>query len=118
MCVLSRFSCVQLFATLWTVAHQAPLVHGDSPGKNTGVGCHVLLQGVFLTQGLNLCLLNILHWQAFVFFFKPLLPPGTYINLKNAFQYTSGADSTYMRYLLLLLLLLSRFSRIRLCTTP
>ena len=28
-------------------------VHEDSPGKNTGVGCHVLLQGVFPTQGLN-----------------------------------------------------------------
>ena len=26
-------------------------VHGDSPGKNTGVGCHTLLQGIFLTQG-------------------------------------------------------------------
>ena len=24
-------------------------VHGDSPGKNTGVGCHALLQGLFLT---------------------------------------------------------------------
>ena len=30
----------------------------DSPGKNTGVGCHALLQGTFLTQGLNLCLLH------------------------------------------------------------
>ena len=29
------------------------LVHGDSPGKNTGVGCHALLQGIFLTQGSN-----------------------------------------------------------------
>ena len=28
-------------------------VHGDSPGKNTRVGCHVLLQGIFLTQGSN-----------------------------------------------------------------
>ena len=28
-------------------------VCGDSPGKNTGVGCHVLLQGIFPTQGLN-----------------------------------------------------------------
>ena len=28
-------------------------VHGDSPGKNTGMGCHALLQGIFLTQGLN-----------------------------------------------------------------
>ena len=27
-------------------------VHGDSPGKNTGVGCHDLLQGIFPTQGL------------------------------------------------------------------
>ena len=28
-------------------------VHGDSPGKNTGVGCHAFLQGIFPTQGLN-----------------------------------------------------------------
>ena len=33
-------------------------VHGDSPGKNTGVGCHFLLQGIFLTQGLNPGLLH------------------------------------------------------------
>ena len=39
--------------SLWsyeTVAHQAPW---DSLGKNTGVGCHALLQGIFPTQGLN-----------------------------------------------------------------
>ena len=29
-------------------------VHGDSPGKNTGVGCYALLQGIFPTQGSNL----------------------------------------------------------------
>ena len=29
-------------------------VHGDSPGKNTGVGCHALLQAIVPTQGLNL----------------------------------------------------------------
>jgi len=28
-------------------------VQGDSPGKNTGMGCHALLQGIFPTQGLN-----------------------------------------------------------------
>ena len=28
-------------------------VHGDSSGQNTGVGCHALLQGIFLTQGSN-----------------------------------------------------------------
>ena len=37
-------------------------VHEDSPSKNTGVGCHDLLQGIFPTQGLNLCLLCLLHW--------------------------------------------------------
>ena len=33
-------------------------VCGDSPGKNTGVGCHFLLQGISLTQGSNLDLLH------------------------------------------------------------
>jgi len=35
----------------------------DSPGKNTGVSCHALLQGICLIQGSNLCLLRLLHWQ-------------------------------------------------------
>ena len=39
-------------------------VQGDSPGKNTGVGCHALLQGIFPTQGSNPRLLHFLHWQA------------------------------------------------------
>ena len=33
----------------------------DFPGKNTGVGCHILLQEIFPTQGLNL---SLLLWQA------------------------------------------------------
>ena len=33
-------------------------VHGDSPGKNTGVGCHAVLQGIFPTRGLNPSLLH------------------------------------------------------------
>ena len=41
----------------WTVTHQATL-SWDSPGKTTGVDCHFLVQGIFLTQGLNLGLLN------------------------------------------------------------
>ena len=45
-------SHVQLLATPWTVAHLL-LCPWDSPGKNTGVGCHFLLQGIFLTQGLS-----------------------------------------------------------------
>ena len=60
--MLSCFTCLQLFATLWTVTARL-LCHCDSPGKNTGVGCHDLLQGIFLTQGLNPCLLCLLNWQ-------------------------------------------------------
>ena len=33
-------------------------VHGDSSGRNTGVSCHALLQGIFPTQGLNPGLLH------------------------------------------------------------
>ena len=36
----------------------------DFPGKNTGVGCCFLLQGIFPTQGSNLHFLHLLYWQA------------------------------------------------------
>ena len=45
----------------------------DSPGKNNGMGCHAFLQGVFLTQGSNPRLLDLLHWQEGSL---PLVPPG------------------------------------------
>ena len=48
-------------------------VHGHSPGKNTRVGCHFLLQEIFLIQGSNSHLLCLLHWQAGSL---PLGPPG------------------------------------------
>ena len=39
----------------------------DFPGKNAGVGCHFLLQGFFLTQGLNLRLLCLLHCRQILY---------------------------------------------------
>ena len=45
-------------------------VHGNSSGKNTGMGCQALLQGIFLTEGSNL---SLLHWEAGSL---PLVPPG------------------------------------------
>ena len=45
----SLWSCLTL---QWTVLCQA-LLSMDSPGKNTRVGCHAPLQGIFLTQGLT-----------------------------------------------------------------
>ena len=56
--VLSCFSHVQVFATLWTVSLPGSSVHGDSPHKNIGVGCHFLFQGIFPTQGSNPCLMS------------------------------------------------------------
>ena len=50
---VKSLSLVQLFATPWTVAYQAPPSLGF-PGKSTEVGCHFLLQGLFPTQGSNL----------------------------------------------------------------
>ena len=44
----------------------------NSPGKTTGVGCHFLLQWIFLTQGLNP---RLLHWQVNFFFFFTAEPP-------------------------------------------
>ena len=72
-CLPSCFNHVQLFVTLWTVTPLGSSVNGDSSCKNTGVGCHALLQGIFPTQGSNSSLLSLLHWQAGSL---PLVPPG------------------------------------------
>ena len=63
-----------------------PSVHGDSPGKNTGVGCHALLQGIFPTQGLNPGLLCLLHRHMDSL---PLVPPGKHPAPKER-PYTSS----------------------------
>ena len=52
-CAMLSCSIMSDSATWWTVACQAPLSMGDSPGKNAGVGCHAILQEIFPTQGLN-----------------------------------------------------------------
>ena len=68
MCMYAQsLNHVQLFLTLWTVAHQAPLSMGFFSGKNTGVGCHFLLQGIFLIQGSNLGLLCLLHCRQILY---------------------------------------------------
>ena len=65
----------------------------DFPGKNTGVSCKSLLQGIFPTQGSNLCLLHC-----------------------RQILYSWAIRDPLIR--LLLLLLLNRFSPVRLCATP
>ena len=48
----------------------------NSPGKNPGVGCQALLQGTFPTQGWNLHLLSLLHWQVGSLLLAPPGKPG------------------------------------------
>ena len=70
LCVCAKL--LQLCLTLCDPMDRV-LCPWDSPGKNTGVDCHTLLQGIFLTQGSNLSLLGLWHWQMGSL---PLAPPG------------------------------------------
>ena len=67
-CVLSWFSCVWLFATPWTQLTRL-LCPWTSPGKNTGVNCHALLQGLFLNRGWNPHFLCLLHCRQILYLF-------------------------------------------------
>ena len=59
----------------------------DSPGKNTGVGCHFLFQGIFPTQGSNPGLLYLLHWQVSSL---PLVPLGEPLTITNKASVNMG----------------------------
>ena len=63
---LLHLLCVQLSEvsnSVWPHGPTRLLCPWDSPGKNTGVGCLSLLQGIFLNHGPNACLLHLLHWE-------------------------------------------------------
>ena len=80
-CVISEevlcAKSLQLYPTLCNPVNCSPpgsFVQWHAPGKNTGVGCHGLLQGIFLTQGSNPpSPLWLLHRQTHSL---PLVPPG------------------------------------------
>ena len=61
-------------------------VHGDSPGKSTGVGCHAFLQGIFLTQGSNPNLWCLLHWQGDSLPLDHRGGPGVGISIEQQYQ--------------------------------
>ena len=71
-----RAKSLQLYPTLFNLMDCSPpgsSVHGDSPGRNTGVGCHAIpFQGIFPTQRANPGLSCLLHWQVGSL---PLVPP-------------------------------------------
>ena len=68
--------------------------HGILQEKNTRVGCRALPQGIFLTQGMNPCLLRLLHWQESSL---PLMPPGKPTNV----IYLIGVHEAWYQRLLL-----------------
>ena len=68
LCAPSHFSRVQLWPSGLRPARL--LCPWDSPGKNTGVGCHALFQWIFQTQGSNSHLLRLPQWQADFFVFS------------------------------------------------
>ena len=66
--LVQSLNCVWLFATPWTIAHQAPW---GFPSKDTRVGCHSLLQGIVPDQRSNM---HLPHWHGD---FIPLHPRGS-----------------------------------------
>ena len=62
VCVVFVLSFAQLFAPLWTGAHQVPLFMGFFR-QEYRMGCHFLLQEIFLTQGSSPHLLCLLHYR-------------------------------------------------------
>ena len=99
--LLSHFSRVQLFATLWTVAHQGPLPMGFSRKEHwNGLPCPP--PGDFLSQTSNWHLSYLLRWQAHSL---PLAPPGKpniYIDIdiyQYSYRYLLGeGDGTRLQY--------------------
>ena len=77
--VLHSFSHVRLFVTPWTIAYRL-LCPWDSAGKNTGVGCHALLQGIFPTQGSNPHLWHLWHFRQILYPLSHLESPFIVIN--------------------------------------
>ena len=66
----------------------------DSPGRNTGVGCHFLLQGIFPTQGLNL---GLLHCRQMLYHLSHQGSPCNVCNLPQIIFLSSSWD--FLAYL-------------------
>ena len=92
-CLLSH---VLPFVTLWTVAHQISLSI-DSPGKNTGVGGHVLLQRTFLTQGSNP---GLQHCRQILYCLSPLFYSHLFVAETRLFVLQNPHISDIVGYIL------------------
>ena len=82
----SKVLVPQLYLTLCNPMDYSPpssSVHGDSPGQNTGVRCHSLLQGIFPTQGPNL---GLLYLRQILYYLSPLQIPNPSLIMRRKHQ--------------------------------
>ena len=92
VCVKVLVSLVQLFVNTWTVDPRL-LCPWDFPDENNGVGCHFLLQGIFLTQGSNV---GLLHGRHILYCLSHQGSPDRYFNIISFNPETNqqGIDQT------------------------
>ena len=69
VCSITQFFPTLRSYGLWPARFLCPW---NFPGKNTGMGCQFLYQGIFSTQGSKMCLLHLWHWQVDSFTAMPL----------------------------------------------
>ena len=93
------------FVTPWTARFLCPW---NFPGKDTGVGCHFLLQGIFLTQESNLCLLCLLHCRWILYYWATREAPNLCFHV-SFFSSVSSVPS---------LICVRLFATPRKCSTP
>ena len=66
----------------------------DSPGENIGMGCHFLLQGIFLTQGSNSCLFHLLHCRHILYHLSHQGSLYLHINIQeHRFEFEPRSDN-------------------------
>ena len=94
------FSHVQLFLTPWIVACQGPLPMEISPGKNIGVGCHALLQGIFPTQWLNP---GLPHYRWFLYRLSHQGNPITTLGKTKRFVHRKSGANYYLSIIFLII---------------
>ena len=75
-------------------------VHGDPPGKNIGVGCHALLQGIFPTEGLNP---GLPHCRQFLYCLNSQGNPITTLSKTKRFVHWKSGGNCYLSIIFLII---------------
>ena len=106
--MMSKWSCSVMSNSLQPhgLQHTRPLCPWDFPAKNTGVGCHFLLQGIFPTQGLNSglpqCKQHFTLWATREWCAPPLIQYGK-LNVCSPVRFSS-----LQKWLLIVVLILTQ----------